>query len=59
MLYFPYLKKANLAEEFNTEQSDIIVLDKKRKYSIMDEPDGVFILASAKKHYSKTELITM
>ena len=38
-----------MVEDFSVKQGDRISLDKKGKYSIIDDPDGVLVIASAKK----------
>tara|TARA_B100001057_G_scaffold456053_1_gene503094 strand:- start:665 stop:1603 length:939 start_codon:yes stop_codon:yes gene_type:complete len=46
---FQISKGVDLVEDFSLKQGDRIALDKKGKYTIMDDPDGVLIMASAKK----------
>ena len=46
---FQISKGVDLVEDFSIKQGDRIALDKKGKYSIIDDPDGVLIMASAKK----------
>ena len=46
---FQISKGVDLIEDFNIKQGDRIALDKKMKFSIIDDPDGVLIMASAKK----------
>ena len=46
---FKISKGIDLVEDFSLKQGDRIALDKKGKYSIVDDPDGVLIMASAKK----------
>ena len=46
---FQISKGFDLVDDFNIKQGDRIALDKKGKYSIIDDRDGVLIMASAKK----------
>ena len=46
---FQISKGIDLIEDFSIKQGDRIALDKKGQYSIIDDPDGVLIMASAKK----------
>ena len=46
---FQISKGVDLVEDFSIRQGDRIALDKKGKYSLTDDPDGVLIMASAKK----------
>ena len=46
---FQISKGVDLVEDFNIKQGDRIALDKKGNYTIVDDPDGVLIMASAKK----------
>ena len=46
---FQISKGIDLVEDFNIKQGDRIALDKKGKYTIVDDADGVLIMASAKK----------
>ena len=46
---FQISKGIDLVEDFSIKQGDRIALDKKGKYSITDDPDGVLIMTSAKK----------
>ena len=38
-----------MVDRFSVKEGDRIALDKKGKYSIIDDPEGVLIMASAKK----------
>ena len=46
---FQISKGVDLVEDFSMKQGDRIALDKKGKYTIIDDADGVLIRASAKK----------
>jgi len=46
---FQISKGTDLIEDFSIKQGDRIALDKKGQYSIIDDPDGVLVIASAKK----------
>ena len=46
---FQISKGIDLVEDFSVKQGDRIALDKSGKYSVIDDPDGVLIIASAKK----------
>ena len=46
---FQISKGIDLVEDFSIKQGDRIALDKKGKYTIIDDSDGVLIMASAKK----------
>ena len=46
---FQISKGVDLVEDFSIKQGDKVALDKKEKYSIIDDSDGVLIVASAKK----------
>ena len=46
---FQISKGVDIIEDFKIKQGDRIGLDKKGKYSIIDDSDGVLIMASAKK----------
>ena len=46
---FQISKGIDLVEDFSFKQGDRIALDKKGQYSIIEDPDGVLIMASAKK----------
>ena len=46
---FQISKGVDLVEDFSIKQGDRIALDKKGQYSILDDPDGVLVMASAKK----------
>ena len=42
-------KELIFVKNFKIKQGDRIALDKKGKYSILDDADGVLVMASAKK----------
>ena len=46
---FQISKGIDHVEDFSIKQGDRIALDKKGKYTIVDDPDGVLIMASSKK----------
>ena len=46
---FQISQGVDLVEDFNIKQGDRIALDKKGKYSIIEDTDGVLIMSSAKK----------
>ena len=46
---FQISKGIDLVEDFNIKKGDRIALDSKGKYTIIDDPDGTLIMASAKK----------
>ena len=46
---FQISKGVDLVEDFSIKHGDRIALDKKGKYSILDDADGVLVMASAKK----------
>ena len=46
---FQISKGIDLVKDFSLKQGDRIALDKKGKYTIVDDTDGVLIMASAKK----------
>ena len=46
---FQISKGIDLVEDFSIKQGDRIALDKKGKYTIVNDPDGVLIVASAKR----------
>ena len=46
---FKISKGIDLVEDFSINQGDRIVLDKKDKYSIVDDAKGVLIMADSKK----------
>ena len=46
---FQISKGVDLVEDFSIKQGDRIALDKKGKYTIVDNADGVLVMANAKK----------
>ena len=46
---FQISKGVDLVEDFSIKQGDRIALDNKGKYTIIDDSDGVLVMASAKK----------
>ena len=46
---FQISKGVDIVEDFSINQGDRIALDKKSKYTIVDDADGVLVMANAKK----------
>ena len=46
---FQISKGTDIVEDFSLTQGDRIALDKKGKYTIVDDPDGVLVMANNKK----------